>query len=115
MEEGLPMTVVTNLTIDFFVAMGMVIGGALLGAFGAVFMHVPPMTTMVRLADQLKIWAMVSTLGGTMDTLRVIETGVFSRQPLAVGKQFSYLVAAFLGCQAGYLLVRWFAGSEHPL
>jgi len=106
------MTLYVHLLLDFFVSMGMVVGGSLLGGLVAVFGHTPPMTTMVRLADQLKIWALVSTLGGTMDTLRVIESGVLMRQLGPVARQFTYLVAAFLGCQLGYLLIRWIAGVE---
>lgn len=103
-----------NIVMDFCIALGMVVGGALLGGIAAVFTHAAPMTTMVRLASQLKIWALVSTLGGTMDTLRAIESGVLERQLLPMGKQFAYLVAAFLGCQLGYILVRWLAGSDVP-
>lgn len=106
------MSFTANLALDFFVSMGMVIGGALLGGIAAVTAHQPPLATMVRLADQLKIWAMVSTLGGTMDTLRVIETSVLGGRLLPLGKQFAYLVAAFFGCQLGFLLIRWLAGSD---
>lgn len=101
-----------HLLLDFSVSMGMVLGGSLLGGLIALFGHNPPLTTMVRLADQLKIWALVSTLGGTMDTLRAIESGVLLRQLGPVIRQFTYLVAAFLGCQLGYLLIRWLAGVQ---
>ncbi|MBX5437432.1 MAG: YtrH family sporulation protein [Alicyclobacillaceae bacterium] len=103
----------TDLVVNFFVALGMVVGGALLGAVGAVLTQQPPMEVMVTLASRLKIWALVSTLGGTMDTLRVIESGVLERQLLPVGRQFALLVAAFLGCQAGFWIVRSLAGGDH--
>ncbi|WDL98035.1 YtrH family sporulation protein [Alicyclobacillus sp. ALC3] len=103
-----------NIVVDFCVALGMVVGGAVLGGIAAVFTHAAPMTTMVRLAGQLKIWALVSTLGGTMDTLRAIESGVLERQLVPMGKQFAYLVAAFLGCQLGYIVIRWMAGNDLP-
>ena len=106
------MTFFTNLILDFFVSMGMVLGGALLGGLAAVLAHLRPAGTMLHLADQLKIWALVSTLGGTMDTLRAIETGVLGLNLAPVARQFMYLTAAFLGCQFGYLLVRWLVGSE---
>jgi hypothetical protein len=100
------------MVIDFFVSMGMVIGGALLGGIAAAATHHPPMKMMVNLADQLKIWALVSALGGTMDTLRVIEAGVLDLKLGPMLKQFSYLSAAFVGCQVGFLIIRWFAESE---
>lgn len=98
--------------IYFFVAMGMVVGGSILGGVGALFMHSPPMSIMVRLADQIKIWALVSTLGGTMDTLRVIETGVLGLSVGPIVKQISYLSVAFIGAQIGFLLIRWLANVE---
>ncbi|MCL6452207.1 MAG: YtrH family sporulation protein [Alicyclobacillus sp.] len=104
-----------NLAIDFFVSMGMVIGGSLLGGLGALLFHTSPLSIMLRLSEQLKIWAMVSTLGGTMDTLKVLETGFLQRDLYPVGKQLTYLVVAFIGCQVGALLIRWLAAdSEIP-
>ncbi|OFW79091.1 MAG: sporulation protein [Alicyclobacillus sp. RIFOXYA1_FULL_53_8] len=105
---------VNNLVLDFFVSMGMVIGGALLGGLGAVLRHSPPMATMLNLADQLKVWALVSTLGGTMDTLRMIETGVLGGQVFPMAKQLAYLLAAFVGSQLGFWLIRSLAGSDRP-
>jgi hypothetical protein len=105
-------TFLGNLTIDFFVAMGMVLGGSLLGGIGATLMHAAPFTVMLRLSDQLKIWAMVSALGGTMDTLHIIEQGVLYRHLNPLGKQITYLIAAFVGCQVGALIIRWIAGDK---
>lgn len=107
------MYILTNLILDFFVSMGMVVGGSLLGGLATAITHTrPPMTTMVTLAEQLKIWALVSTLGGTMDTLRVIESSVLGLKLKPILLQFTYLTAAFIGCQIGYVLIRWLAGSE---
>ncbi|MCL6636371.1 MAG: YtrH family sporulation protein [Alicyclobacillus sp.] len=102
-----------SLVVDFFVAMGMVLGGSLLGGLGAALLHAPPLAVMANLAEQLKIWAMVSALGGTMDTLKVIESGVLSRQLAPVGRQMTHLAAAFLGCQVGAALIRWLT-AEGP-
>lgn len=101
-----------TLAIDFFVSMGMVIGGSILGGVGALLFHTAPLSVMLRLSDQLKIWAMVSTLGGTMDTLKVLETGLFRRDLYPVGKQLTFLLVAFLGCQVGALLIRWLASDS---
>lgn len=106
------MSILPTLILHFFVAMGMVLGGSLAGGIAAVLTHGRPTDTMLTLANQLKIWALVSTLGGTMDTLRVIETGLLGLNLGPVARQFTYLVAAFLGCQIGYLLIRWIVGGE---
>ncbi|MCL6515736.1 YtrH family sporulation protein [Alicyclobacillus sp.] len=105
------MSFAASLVVDFFVAMGIVIGGSLLGGVGASLMHAPPMAVMVNLAEQLKIWAMVSTLGGTMDTLKVIESGVLTRELAPVGRQITFLIAAFIGCEVGAFIIRWLAGE----
>ncbi|MGB8955632.1 MAG: YtrH family sporulation protein [Tumebacillaceae bacterium] len=102
---------ISTVILDFFVALGIVLGGSILGAIGALFTHNPPMTTMYRLADQLKIWALVAALGGTMDTLKIIDTSVFGGTLDGAIKQFFYLVAAFLGCNVGFYLVKWIAGD----
>lgn len=106
------MTFIGNLVVDFFVAMGMVLGGSLLGGIGAALMHSAPFAVMLRLSDQLKIWAMVSALGGTMDTLHILEEGVLDGKLNPLGKQVTYLIAAFVGCQIGALIVRWMAHGD---
>ncbi|UOF90526.1 YtrH family sporulation protein [Fodinisporobacter ferrooxydans] len=105
---------VGTLILDCFVALGLVLGGSLVGGIGAVLTHRPPMATMLQLADQLKIWAMVSALGGTMDTIKVFETGVLEGQISLIIKQLGYLLAAFIGCQIGYFLVQALTGGPKP-
>ncbi|ADG05762.1 sporulation protein [Kyrpidia spormannii] len=102
----------STVVLDFFVAFGIVLGGSLIGGMAAVLVHLPPGSTMMRLADHLKIWGLVSALGGTMDTLRVIETGVLGGHLSPVAKQFTYLMAAFLGSQAAYLVLRAATGIK---
>lgn len=105
------MSFTMNLAIDFFVSMGMVLGGSLIGGLGALLFHTPPLAIMLRLSEQLKIWAMVATLGGTMDTLKVLETGFLKRDMYPVGKQLAYLLIAFIGSQMGALLIKWLASD----
>lgn len=103
-----------TLILDCFVALGLVLGGSLIGSVGALLTHRPPMATMLHLADQLKIWAMVSALGGTMDTIKVIETGVLEGHFTLIIKQLGYLLAAFIGCQIGYFLIQAMTGIHKP-
>lgn len=103
---------ISTVILDFYVALGIVLGGALIGALGATLTHHPPMTTALRLADQLKIWALVAALGGTMDTLKAIDTSIFGWKIDGAVKQFCYLVSAFLGCNVGYYLIKWMAGGD---
>lgn len=102
----------STVVLDFFVSFGIVLGGSLVGGMAAVLLHLPPGSTMMRLADHLKIWGLVSALGGTMDTLRVIETGVLGGQLSPVAKQFTYLLAAFLGSQAAFMVLKAITGVK---
>ncbi|EPZ44606.1 YtrH family sporulation protein [Alicyclobacillus acidoterrestris] len=104
--------VIGNCILDFFVSMGMVIGGSLLGGLSAVITHHNPFQTMNTLSDDLKIWALAAALGGTMDTLRVIHRGVFAFSFMPIARTFLYLVAAFIGCQVGYVIIQWVIGGE---
>ncbi|WP_018131624.1 YtrH family sporulation protein [Effusibacillus pohliae] len=98
---------VSTMILDFCVALGMVLGGSLVGGVGALLTHYPPMKAMLDLAEQLKIWALVAAVGGSVDTLKIIGDGVWGFQFSPVVKQFAYLIASFLGCQVGYYLVKW--------
>lgn len=98
---------VSTIMLDFCVALGIVLGGSMVGAMGAMLMHHPPMKTMLDLAGQLRIWAMVAAVGGSMDALKIIGDGVWGFHFSSVTKQFTYLVASFLGCQMGFYLIRW--------
>lgn len=108
-------SIAANCLLDFFVSMGLVIGGSLLGGVAALLTHHDPNTTMSTLASDLKVWAIVAALGGSMDVLRVIDRGVFGLHPGPMVRQFIYLVAAFLGCHVGYMFIHWLtAGREQP-
>lgn len=95
----------------FFLACGVVLGGSLLGAMGACLGGEPPLRTMVLLADRLKIWAMVTALGGTFEPIRVIEGGVLRGEFGPMLKQLVLIFTAFCGCQLGYLIIAYFAES----
>ncbi|WP_067619413.1 YtrH family sporulation protein [Alicyclobacillus acidiphilus] len=108
-------SIAANCLLDFFVSMGLVIGGSLLGGVAALLTHHNPSATMDTLAGELKVWAIVAALGGTMDMLRVIDKGVFGFNLIPMARQFLYLFAAFLGCQVGYIIITWITmGNEKP-
>lgn len=104
--------IISTCILDLLVSMGLVVGGSLLGGLAAVITHHNPSYTMLTLADDLKIWALVAALGGTMDALRVIHKGFFDLALLPMARQFIYMVAAFLGCQIGYVIIRWLVGGR---
>lgn len=96
--------------LDFFIAFGIVVGGAMLGGIGAVFSLQPPAQTMLDIADRIKIWALAAAVGGTIDPMRVIESNMLYGNLSPVIKQIAFLVFAFLGAHMGSELVKWVCG-----
>lgn len=101
-----------RIIIYFFVAMGIVIGGTIVGGIGHLLTRQPPMEQMSLLADQLKIWGLVGALGGTFDSFmqieRVIEEGALS--PMV--KQILFILSAFAGAHVGTLIIQWLVQAE---
>lgn len=89
----------------FFTALGMIVGGTFIGSVSATLFGQGPLRTMSELAKDLKIWAAVAAIGGTFDSLQVLETGLLEGQIRLVLKQLGFMVAAFAGAHLGYVLV----------
>lgn len=98
---------ITNLTIDFLVAFGIVLGACLLAGIGSVMTLQAPAYKMLDIAGRIKIWAMVAAVGGTIDPLRVIETNFLEGHLSPAFKQILYFVSAFAGAHIGTVLVKW--------
>lgn len=101
-----------TLTINAFIAFGVILGGTLVGALGAVFIGQAPGHSMLELAGKLKIWALVTAMGGTFDTIRAIEEGFLGWHVGTLAKQLLLILSAFLGAHAGYLLVLHLTGGR---
>jgi hypothetical protein len=102
-----------KMVIIFFTALGVVLGASLIGSASAIFVKQPPATTMVRLAEEIKIWAIVAAIGGTFTTIEVLESGLFEGEFRAVVKQLFYVLSGFGGAQVGYFLILYLAGGKH--
>ncbi|GIO42546.1 MULTISPECIES: YtrH family sporulation protein [Paenibacillus] len=104
-------TFLTKAIMDFFVAFGIVLGGALIGGIGAVVSLQPPTQTMLDIAGRIKIWALAAAVGGTIDPMRVIESNFFDGNISPAIKQILFLLSAFMGAHIGSELVRWMCGG----
>ncbi|GIO39360.1 hypothetical protein J41TS12_42210 [Paenibacillus antibioticophila] len=104
-------TFLTKAIMDFFVAFGIVLGGALIGGIGAVVSLQPPTQTMLDIAGRIKIWALAAAVGGTIDPMRVIESNFFDGNISPAIKQILFLLSAFMGAHIGTELVRWMCGG----
>lgn len=98
-------------TMCFFIAFGVVVGGALLAGAGSIFLWMPPRVEMLRVAASLKIWALVAAVGGSIDPIRVIETNVIDGNLALAFRQIGYILLAFLGAHMGTELIQWMCRS----
>jgi len=89
----------------FWVALGVVVGGSFMGGVASASLGQMPARTMSQLAEKLKIWGMVASMGGTFDTIKNIEAGLLGGSPEAVLRQAVYLIGAFMGAHLGYVMV----------
>ena len=58
---------------SFFIAMGVLLGGSLLGGLASFAMGQPLFIEMWRLSNFLRIWAIIAAIGGTFDTVYVFN------------------------------------------
>ena len=101
-----------RILLVFFTALGVVLGGSITGALAATIVGDSPLKIMFELSKELKLWAVITALGGTFTTLRVIEGGVFEGKINLLIKQFILLTAAFLGAQLGLWLISILTGGD---
>ncbi|WP_102345300.1 YtrH family sporulation protein [Bacillus sp. Marseille-P3661] len=91
----------------YFIALGVMIGGSLIGGIGAFLVGEPPLTIIGRIAKSLKIWAIVAAIGGTFDAITNFQRGLFDGVPLDIFKQILLIVAAMGGTQTGATIINW--------
>ncbi|PSL44082.1 sporulation protein YtrH [Salsuginibacillus halophilus] len=101
-----------TLVIDFFVAFGVIIGGALIGGLGAFLAGKPPLAAIHDLAGSLKIWALVAAIGGTFDAITSLERGLFYGTHDDIYKTVLMIFAALTGANTGTVLIQWIT-QEH--
>lgn len=101
-----------SVIFDFFVAFGVVIGGAIIGGIGAFLVGKPPLDAIWTLAGNLKIWAIVAAIGGTFDTITNLEKGFLYGGPDEIAKQVIVIVSAMTGAHTGTILIQWLTQQE---
>lgn len=101
----------TRAAYSFFIAFGIVMGGSLLAGLGSVFLWMPPKDEMARVAGNLKIWALVAAVGGTIDPIRVIESNFATGHLSLAVRQIGFILFAFLGAHMGTELIQWMCRS----
>lgn len=92
---------------SYFISLGVLLGGALIGGLAAFFTGQPPLTTVFRLSDTLRIWAIVAAIGGTFDMMYSFERGILNAETKDIVKQLLLIISALGGAQTGALIIRW--------
>ena len=106
-------TLISTLIVNFSIALGVVLGGSLVGGLGALLGGQPPIQTTLSIAEKLKIWALVASLGGTFTAIKEIEMGFLDAQIHTVIKQLIFIFGAFMGAHIGVLIISLMLGGNN--
>ncbi len=96
----------------YFIAFGVVLGGSFFGGLGAFITRQPPINTMIDLSENLKIWGLVVALGGTFDSFRAFESGIFEGNTINIIKQIIYIISALFGAYTGTIFIHWLTKGD---
>ncbi len=97
---------------SYFIALGVILGGSLIGGLSAFLIGSPPLTEIYRLSNSLRIWAIVAAIGGTFDAVYSFERGLMQGQTDDIIKQIFLILSAFGGAQTGSVIINWLT-QEH--
>ncbi len=92
---------------SYFIALGVILGGALLGGLAAFLTGKPLITEIIRISGIIKIWAIVTAIGGTFDAIDTIEKGIYDAGTKDLFKQILLIVSAFGGAHTGITIIKW--------
>ncbi|MBY7143857.1 YtrH family sporulation protein [Virgibacillus sp. NKC19-3] len=91
----------------YFIAFGVIIGGAIIGSIGEFATGNAPLTSIGRIAKNLRIWAIVAAIGGTFDAIANFERGLFDGSTMDIFKQAFLILSAMGGVKTAITLLEW--------
>lgn len=103
---------ITSFINCFFIAFGVIMGGAIIGSLGSFFTGEAPLTSMNRIAKGLRIWAIVAAIGGTFDAIANFERGVIDGSTIDIVKQVLLIISAMGGVKTAIVLLQWILGED---
>lgn len=96
----------------FFIAFGVIIGGAIIGSIGSFLTGDAPLTAMNRISQSLRIWAIVAAIGGTFDAIANFQKGFLDGSTMDLFKQTMFILSAMIGVKTAILLISWITKEE---
>ncbi|SDN05331.1 YtrH family sporulation protein [Sediminibacillus halophilus] len=96
----------------YFIALGVIMGGSIIGSIGYLATGDPLLTSVITVARKLRIWAIVAAIGGTFDAISNFEKGIFQGSTLDIVKQVLLIVTAMGGVQTSILVIEWFTQED---
>ncbi|NMA01305.1 MAG: hypothetical protein GX923_01905 [Clostridia bacterium] len=101
-----------KLLFIFFTSLGLILGGSMIGSLSAVITGGQPYFTMRKLAEEMKIWAVVAAIGGTFSSFEALGSGLFSGDYRTLIKHFLYVVSSFAGAEIGIYIIYTLTGGK---
>src|SRR3954467_14935118 len=90
---------------SYFIALGVLLGGSLIGGFAFFLTGQPLLTGIYQLSGLLKIWAIVTAIGGTDEAVYSFERGIFNGETKDIFKHLLLIISAIAGTQTGALFI----------
>ncbi|MFZ7104674.1 MAG: YtrH family sporulation protein [Peptococcaceae bacterium] len=106
------MTFPNRLIFIFCTALGIVLGGSLIGSLSTIITGEQPYFTMRKLAEDMKLWAVVAAIGGSFSSFEALGSGLFSGEFRILGKHFFYVISSFAGAEIGIYLIYTLTGGR---
>jgi hypothetical protein len=96
----------------YFIAFGVIIGGSIIGSIAAFAIGDAPVSSITRIANNLRIWAIVAAIGGTFDAIENFQRGLLDGSTLDLFKQVLLILSAMGGVKSATILLEWFIQGD---
>lgn len=97
---------------SYFIALGVMLGGSIIGGLAAFVSGEPLLTEISNIAGRIRIWAIIAAIGGTFDTVYSFEKGFLEGGTKDLFKQFLLILSAMGGAKTAALIISWLT-QEH--
>lgn len=96
----------------YFIAFGVIIGGAIIGSISTFATGGAPLTAMFRIAKGLQIWAIVAAIGGTFDAIENFQKGLLDGTTMDLLKQVLLILSAMGGVKTALTVISWITQED---